>query len=59
MGQSFGGFAAIGASGESLPGLMAAINFAGGGGGDPDLHPMCPFRNFLNRLNLLDSKEVV
>ena len=21
--------------------------------------PKCPFRNFLNRLNLLDSKEVV
>ena len=22
-------------------------------------HSKCPFRNFLNRLNLLDSKEVV
>ena len=42
MGQSYGGFASIGASGQNRAGLIAAINFAGGGGGDPDRHPMQP-----------------
>lgn len=35
MGQSYGGFLSIGASGHEIPGLIAAINFAGGGGGNP------------------------
>ena len=34
MGQSYGGFASIGATGQNRAGLIAAINFAGGGGGD-------------------------
>jgi dienelactone hydrolase len=42
MGQSVGGFASIGASAEKLPGLLAAINFAGGAGGDPETHPAQP-----------------
>jgi dienelactone hydrolase len=42
MGQSYGGFASIGATGQNRAGLIAAINFAGGGGGDPDRHPMQP-----------------
>ncbi len=42
MGQSYGGMGAVGISGESWPGLIAAINFAGGGGGDPDAHPEKP-----------------
>jgi dienelactone hydrolase len=35
MGQSMGGFATIAANGQNFPGVIAAINFAGGGGGDP------------------------
>ena len=35
VGQSWGGFTAIGLSAENIPGLKGAINFAGGGGGDP------------------------
>jgi dienelactone hydrolase len=42
MGQSYGGFGSIGASAENRAGLIAAINFAGGGGGNPDRHPMQP-----------------
>ena len=42
MGQSVGGFATIGASAEKLPGALAAINFAGGTGGDPENHPGQP-----------------
>ena len=35
VGHSYGGFGAIGATGASIPGLIGAINFAGGGGGNP------------------------
>lgn len=42
MGQSYGGFLSIGASGHDLPGLIGAINFAGGGGGDPENRPAQP-----------------
>lgn len=35
VGQSFGGTTAVGLSSSDLPGLLAAFNFAGGGGGDP------------------------
>jgi len=41
-GQSYGGFASIGASAEKLPGVLAAINFAGGAGGRPDTNPGDP-----------------
>ncbi len=42
MGQSYGGFASIGASAEKWPGVLAAIDFAGGAGGDPEHHPGQP-----------------
>lgn len=42
MGQSQGGFASIGASGHDLSGVIGAINFAGGAGGDPDNRPGQP-----------------
>jgi dienelactone hydrolase len=35
MGQSMGGFATIAAMEQKIPGVIAGINFAGGGGGDP------------------------
>ncbi len=41
-GQSYGGFAAVGASGHAIPGLVGAINFAGGGGGNPKTRPGNP-----------------
>lgn len=34
-GQSFGGTTAIGVAAQNPPGVVAAINFAGGGGGNP------------------------
>jgi dienelactone hydrolase len=42
MGQSYGGLASIGSSARALPGLVGAINFAGGGGGDPVKRPAHP-----------------
>lgn len=42
MGQSAGGFGSIGASAANLPGLVAAINFAGGRGGNPEKNPGKP-----------------
>jgi dienelactone hydrolase len=35
MGQSMGGFATVVAMGAKHPGVIAGINFSGGGGGDP------------------------
>ena len=35
MGQSMGGFATVVAMGKKHPSVIAGINFAGGGGGDP------------------------
>jgi dienelactone hydrolase len=35
MGQSMGGFATIAAMEQKIQGVIAGINFAGGGGGDP------------------------
>jgi CubicO group peptidase (beta-lactamase class C family) len=46
-GQSFGGATAIALAAKNLPGVMAAINFAGGGGGNPDKHPQHPCRDDL------------
>ena len=38
-GQSVGGFITVAASGRPLPGVVAAINFAGGSGGNPKDRP--------------------
>jgi dienelactone hydrolase len=42
MGQSLGGAIAITAASKPIPGLVATINFAGGGGGNPDTQPQQP-----------------
>jgi dienelactone hydrolase len=42
VGQSFGGATAIAATAHNPEGVAAAINFAGGGGGDPKGHPERP-----------------
>lgn len=38
-GQSYGGTTAITVAAMNLPGVVAGINFAGGGGGRPETHP--------------------
>lgn len=38
-GQSVGGFITVAATGRQLPGVIAAINFAGGAGGNPKDRP--------------------
>ncbi|MBX3665710.1 MAG: dienelactone hydrolase [Burkholderiales bacterium] len=38
-GQSYGGATSIAVAARGLPGVVAAINFAGGGGGNPDTRP--------------------
>ncbi|MDO9084182.1 MAG: dienelactone hydrolase family protein [Humidesulfovibrio sp.] len=42
VGQSFGGAAAITAAALNPPGVQAVINFAGGGGGNPEDRPQSP-----------------
>ena len=42
MGQSFGGATAIAVAAMNPPGVQLAINFAGGGGGDPKGRPQNP-----------------
>jgi dienelactone hydrolase len=42
VGQSFGGMTAITVAAKNVPGVLAAVNFAGGGGGDPLGHPQKP-----------------
>lgn len=42
MGQSVGGFTSVAVSGKNYPGVLAAINFAGGSGGDPKARPEDP-----------------
>jgi dienelactone hydrolase len=44
VGQSFGGATAIALASMNLPGVIAAVNFAGGGGGDPTNRPENPCR---------------
>ena len=46
IGQSYGGATSIALASRNPPGLVAAINFAGGGGGDPDLRPGEPCESF-------------
>lgn len=42
LGQSYGGATSIALAAMNLPGLVAAINFAGGGGGNPKTQPQAP-----------------
>jgi dienelactone hydrolase len=42
MGQSFGGATAIAVAALNPPGVQVAINFAGGGGGNPKTQPQRP-----------------
>lgn len=42
LGQSYGGTTAIAVAGLNPPGVQAAINFAGGGGGNPKTRPQQP-----------------
>lgn len=42
MGTSFGGTTAIGIAAKQVPGVLAAMNFAGGGGGRPQTYPDDP-----------------
>ena len=42
MGQSFGGATTVALAALNPPGVVAGINFAGGGGGDPKAHPEQP-----------------
>jgi dienelactone hydrolase len=42
MGQSFGGAIAITTAALNPPGVQATINFAGGGGGNPETQPQNP-----------------
>ena len=44
VGQSYGGATAIAVAAKGVPGVQAAINFAGGGGGDPEGRPENPCR---------------
>lgn len=44
VGQSFGGTTAITLAAQPPPGLRATVNFAGGGGGNPDQRPGQPCR---------------
>ncbi|WP_342359329.1 alpha/beta fold hydrolase [Terrarubrum flagellatum] len=47
VGQSFGGATAIAIAAKNLQGVKAVVNFAGGGGGDPEHRPAEPCRNDL------------
>lgn len=42
VGQSFGGATAISVAAQNPPGVQATINFAGGGGGNPETNPQNP-----------------
>jgi dienelactone hydrolase len=44
VGQSFGGATAIAVAAKNIPGVLAAVNFAGGGGGNPTERPGDPCR---------------
>lgn len=47
VGNSVGGITTIATAAKSPPGIRAAINFAGGAGGDPANHPARPCRDDL------------
>lgn len=42
VGQSFGGALSVAVAAQNPPGVVAAINFAGGNGGNPMTHPRYP-----------------
>lgn len=42
VGQSYGGVATIAVAAQRVPGVLAAVNFAGGGGGRPSREPGNP-----------------
>lgn len=42
MGQSFGGTTSVTLAAKNFPGVQAFINFAGGGGGNPETQPQEP-----------------
>ena len=42
LGQSYGGATAVAVAALNPPGVIAAINFAGGGGGNPETRPGSP-----------------
>jgi dienelactone hydrolase len=44
VGQSFGGMTAVAVAARNVPGVLAAVNFAGGGGGNPIDRPTNPCR---------------
>ena len=44
MGQSFGGTIAIAIAARNIPGILGAVNLAGGAGGRPESHPDQPCR---------------
>jgi dienelactone hydrolase len=44
VGQSFGGATVIAVAAKNVPGVLAAVNFAGGGGGNPTGRPQDPCR---------------
>jgi dienelactone hydrolase len=44
VGQSFGGATAIAVAAKNVPGVVAAVSFAGGGGGNPTDRPGDPCR---------------
>lgn len=44
LGQSYGGTTAIAVAAKHPDGVLATVNFAGGGGGNPDTHPGSPCR---------------
>jgi dienelactone hydrolase len=44
VGQSFGGTTAVAVAAQNVPGVLAAVNFAGGGGGNPIDRPADPCR---------------
>jgi len=46
IGQSYGGATTIALASRNPAGLVAAINFAGGGGGDPETRPGEPCESF-------------
>lgn len=47
IGQSFGGTTAITLAAKNVPGVVGYVNFAGGGGGNPETRPQDPCRNDL------------
>lgn len=42
LGQSYGGATSVAVAARNPTGVVAAINFAGGGGGNPETHPGSP-----------------